>query len=70
MVTVPLPASLGSTFEEACRLRDQLLFEDGLEVNVSARQGRLWVRVAIQIYNDLADVDRLGEAVERRAKRG
>jgi isopenicillin-N epimerase len=70
MVTVPLPTALGSTFDDACRLRDQLLFEDGIEVNVSARQGRLWVRVAIQIYNDMDDVDRLGEAVERRAKRG
>ena len=66
MVTVPLPETFGSTYEEAGRLRDRLLFEDGVEVNVSARQGRLWIRVAIQIYNDLDDVNRLAEAIRRR----
>ncbi len=69
MVTLPLPPELGSTVEEAARLRDALLDEDGIEVNVSARLGHLWVRVAAQIYNELADIDRLGEAVERRAGR-
>ena len=68
MVVVPLPQKLGATFDDACRLRDALLFEDGVEVNVSARAGRLWVRVAIQIYNEPADVARLARAVEKRAR--
>jgi selenocysteine lyase/cysteine desulfurase len=35
-------------------------------VQVHDRGGRLWVRVSAQIYNDLEDIDRLGQAVERR----
>jgi isopenicillin-N epimerase len=66
MATVPLPPALGSTAEDAARLRDQLLFEDSIEVHVHARLGRLWVRIAAQVYNEMADIDRLGEAIERR----
>jgi len=66
MVSVPLPARFGSGVAAAARLRDALLFEDRIELHISVREGRLAARVAIQIYNDLADVDRLGEAVERR----
>jgi len=68
MVVVPLPPGLGSTFDDACRLRDALLFEDRVEVNVSARAGRLWIRVAIQIYNGPGDVERLARAVEKRIR--
>jgi isopenicillin-N epimerase len=67
MATVPLPASLGSTREEAGALRDALLFEDAIEVQVHAWRERLHVRISAQVYNDMADVERLGEAVERRA---
>ncbi len=66
MVSVPLPARFGTTPAEAARLRDLLLFEDRIELHVAPRSGRLAVRVAIQIYNDLADVDRLGEAIAKR----
>jgi isopenicillin-N epimerase len=66
MATVPLPPSLGSTAEDAASLRDQLLFEDSIEVHVHARLGRLWVRIACQVYNEMADLDRLGEAIDRR----
>jgi isopenicillin-N epimerase len=67
MATVALPVSLGGTREDAARLRDALLFEDGIEVHVWARGGRLGLRFAVQIYNDAGDVDRLGAAVARRA---
>lgn len=67
MATVPLPEPLGATRDEAGALRDALLFEDGIEVQVHAWKGRLHVRISAQVYNDLADVDRLGEAVARRA---
>lgn len=66
MVSVPLPERFEATDERAARLRDELLFEDGVEVHVYARRGRLWVRVAVQIYNDESDLARLGAAIERR----
>jgi selenocysteine lyase/cysteine desulfurase len=32
-------------------------------VAVHAFGGRLWARVSAQIYNDMSDVERLGDAV-------
>jgi isopenicillin-N epimerase len=69
MVTVPLPPELGTTPEEGKRLRDALLFEDQIEVAVSARGGRLRVRLCAQVYNDMADMERLAEAVTGRRHR-
>ena len=66
MVTVPLPARFGSTSADAARLRDALLFEDRIEVQLHAWGGRLWTRVSAQIYNDTTDIERLAEAVARR----
>ena len=66
MVTVPLHISMGSTAEEATKLRSQLLFEDRIEVQMHAYRGRLHARVSAQIYNDLDDVERLAAAVVRR----
>ena len=56
MVSVPLPARCGGTAAEAALLRDRLLFEDRIEIHIAAREGRLAARVAIQIYNDLAEL--------------
>lgn len=66
MVTVQLPSAGGSTRDDAIRLRDALLFEDKIEVQVHAAHERLHVRVSAQIYNEMSDVDRLIEAVDRR----
>jgi isopenicillin-N epimerase len=66
MVTLPLPEALGSTDADAERLRLALLVEDRIEVQLHAWRGRLWTRVSMQIYNDLADITRLGDAVARR----
>ena len=66
MVSVPLPERFGGSAAEAARLRDTLLFEERIELHIAARGDRLAARVAIQIYNDLADVDRLGEALAKR----
>ena len=63
MVTVPVPASVGSTKADAVRLRDRLLFEHNIEVQVHERAGQLWVRVSAQVYNDDNDIDRLAQAV-------
>lgn len=63
MVTVPLPAGLGSSPEDAARVRDRLLFEHRIEVQVHAWRERIWARVSAQIYNDEDDVERLAAAV-------
>lgn len=67
MVTLPLPERLGGEKTDARRLRDALLFEDGIEVQLHAWRGRLWVRISAQVYNEMADYERLAEAVLRRA---
>ncbi len=43
MATVMLPETLGSTPEDAARLRDALLFEHRIEAQVHAFRGRLYV---------------------------
>lgn len=66
MVTVPLPHSLGATAADAARLRDALLEEDHIEVQLHAGHGSLWVRVSAQVYNDWTDIERLGDAIAGR----
>jgi isopenicillin-N epimerase len=68
MATVPLPASMGSSTEDVARLRDALLEEDRIEVQLHAWQGKLWVRISTQVYNELGDVERLAEAVVARGR--
>jgi isopenicillin-N epimerase len=66
MVTIPLPARAGSSDEEAGRLRDALLFQDRIEVQLHAWRQRLWVRFSAQVYNEIADVERLANALAVR----
>ena len=66
MASVPLPDRAGQTADEARRLREVLLEEDRIEVQLHAYRGRLWVRVSAQVYNDMDDVARLAEAVLAR----
>jgi isopenicillin-N epimerase len=63
MVTLPLPASAGSSASDASRLRDAWLFDHAIEVQVHSTQGRLFVRISAQIYNEMADYDRLADAL-------
>ena len=63
MVTIPLPRSLGSTPDDAIAIRDRLLYEEKIEVQIHEQRGRLWARIAAQIYNEMADVERLADAV-------
>lgn len=63
MVSVMTPESCGTTKPDAVRLRDRLLFEHNIEVQVHARAGRVWVRVSAQAYNDRDDIEKLGHAV-------
>ena len=64
MVTVPLPERLGSDTAAAARLKDWLLLERRIEAPIIVRGGRLWVRVAIQVYNELGDVERFANAID------
>lgn len=66
MATIPLPERAGVKGEQAARLRDALLFEDRIEVQIHAWRGRIWVRISGQVYNDEDDLSRLAEAVSRR----
>ncbi|MCU0655298.1 MAG: aminotransferase class V-fold PLP-dependent enzyme [Polyangiaceae bacterium] len=50
MATVALPAAFGATMEEAVRLRDALLGEERIEVQMHASGGRVHLRVSGQIY--------------------
>jgi isopenicillin-N epimerase len=69
MATVPLPDGLGTSRDDAGRLRDALLFEDRIEVPVLAWRNRLYVRVSAQIYNDMRDFERLAAAISARVRR-
>jgi isopenicillin-N epimerase len=66
MATVPLPPRFASSPEDAIRLRDALLAEDRIEIQLHAWRERLWVRVSAQVYNAFEDIERLAEAVLRR----
>jgi isopenicillin-N epimerase len=65
MVTVPLPARFGSTAEQAAALRDLLLFEHHIEVHVGALNNQVCIRVSAQIYNEMGDIRRLADALNR-----
>ena len=68
MATVGLPDRLGATPADAARVRNHLLFEDAIEVQVHAGYGRLWTRVSAQVYTEWADIERLSDAVDRLAR--
>ena len=63
MATVMMPARLGTSPDDAARVRDALLFDRGIEAQVHAFRGRLYTRICGQIYNEMSDVHRLAEAV-------
>ena len=48
----------------------QAEFEKYAKVPIIPLAGRLWVRISAQIYNEPADYDRLGAAVDALAARG
>lgn len=64
MAAVQLPEAWGTTPEDGRAVRDALLFDHGIEVQMHDWRNRLWVRVAAQIYNDMDDVERLAVAMK------
>lgn len=63
MATVPVPERFGNTADAAGRLRDRLLFDHGIEVQLHAAHGRIWARISAQVYNEMQDYERLADAV-------
>jgi len=65
MATLPLPLVLGDSREAAANLQHTLLYEHRIEAPILCIGGRLWVRISAQVYNQLEDVERFAQAVER-----
>jgi isopenicillin-N epimerase len=63
MATVRLPVDGAATPERAASVYRWLSGEHRIEVGVHAYQGALWLRIAAQAYNELADIERLAALV-------
>ena len=66
MVTVPMPPRAGTTPEQVQKLRDALLYEDRIEVQMHVFRGLPWARISAQVYVDMSDIERFGERVLKR----
>lgn len=68
MVTLPFPVALDASaesLEDAARAwHDRLWRKHRIEVPILAFNGRLWVRISAQIYNEMSDYRALASAVE------
>ncbi len=64
MATIALPPAAGETAGGAVRLQRHLRDTHRIEAPLACRDGRLYVRLSCQIYNEAADYDRLGAAVD------
>ncbi|HEX2465519.1 MAG TPA: aminotransferase class V-fold PLP-dependent enzyme [Thermoanaerobaculia bacterium] len=69
MIAIRLPRAFGGDTAAAQRVRDRLLFEHAFEVQVITWRERLWMRISIQVYNELADLELLADALDELAKR-
>jgi isopenicillin-N epimerase len=68
MAVIALPNAGPVTPERSTELRHYLAEQHGIEAAVGAADGRLWVRIMAQAYNEPADYDRLRHAFERGAR--
>ena len=59
-----LPDDRPAGRERAEAVRGRLL-EMGTDVPVMVHNGRLWLRLSAQAYNEAGDFERMGELVER-----
>jgi isopenicillin-N epimerase len=66
LVSVPLPISAGSSFDEAFSLQHALLYQDRIEIPILEIRGRLYARISAQVYNDISDIERLANAIKAR----
>ncbi len=66
MVTLPLPVREPASAEAVARWRLTLLKEHNIEVPIHAINGRLWVRISAQVYNELSDYEALARVFSAR----
>ncbi|HSH91867.1 MAG TPA: aminotransferase class V-fold PLP-dependent enzyme [Ramlibacter sp.] len=59
MAAVRLPGSEGGDRTAARALATRLTNEHGITLGVLVMEGKLWIRVSAQVYNDLADYERI-----------
>lgn len=59
MVTLPLPVNEPGSREAAAHWRLKLLQEHNIEAPIHAINGKLWVRISAQVYNELSDYEAL-----------
>ena len=70
MVTLELPGRVRADAAAVQALRDALLFEDRIEVQMHVFKGRAWVRLCGQAYVEASDVERFADALDRRVGSG
>ncbi len=66
MALVPLPDGMPCATDEESRIRLQKRLWDGFGIEVSpsfALNGTIWLRFSAQIYNSLADYEKLARAI-------
>ena len=66
LVSVPLPERAGSSAQEAFALQHALLYQDRIEIPILPVNGRLYARISAQVYNEMSDIERLGQALRAR----
>ena len=57
MVALPLPVADVADADAATRWRLKLLRERNVEVPVNVIEGKLWIRISAQVYNEVSDYD-------------
>ena len=63
MAAIRIPSHEPATPERAQALHDRLFDRHQVEVPVIAFAGALWARISAQIFNEIADYERLADAV-------
>jgi isopenicillin-N epimerase len=65
MAVIALPVAGPATPERATELRGHLAEQHNIEAAVNVSDGRLWVRIMAQAYNEPEDYERLRRAFSR-----
>jgi isopenicillin-N epimerase len=67
MAAIRVPGSESATPERAQALHDALFDRHKVEVPIICFAGALWARISAQIFNEIADYERLADAMAPRA---
>jgi len=63
MTVVELPSRLGTTADDMLALRERLRADHQIEVAGFGHEGRLFLRLSTQVYNEVEDYERLAEVL-------